>query len=77
VDYDADAGQAERLRPVADELGVSLPELAIRFALSNPDISSVLVGFSDHAQLEQAAHAAEAGPLPPGALERIVGDLLL
>ncbi len=77
VDYDADAGQAERLRPVADELGVSLPELAIRFALSNPDISSVLVGFSDHAQLEEAARAAEAGPLPAGALERIVGDLLL
>ncbi|MFI5266588.1 MAG: aldo/keto reductase [Chloroflexota bacterium] len=77
VDYDADAGKAERLRPVADVLGISLPELAVRFALSKPEISCVLVGFSDKAQLEEAAHAAEAGPLPAGVVERIVGDLLL
>jgi len=77
VNYDADADHAERLRPVADELHITLPELAIRFALSQPRVSCALVGFSDDAQLEEGARAAAAGPLPTQAIERIVGDVLL
>ena len=77
VEYTDDARHAERLRPVAVDLGISLPELAVRFALSRPEISCVLVGFSDEAQLEEAARAAAAGPLPDGAVDRLLSDLLL
>jgi L-galactose dehydrogenase/L-glyceraldehyde 3-phosphate reductase len=72
VDYNRDAAQAERLRPLARELGISLPQLAIRFALSNPSIPCALIGVSDEAQLEEAAEASAAGPLPSAAVQRIV-----
>jgi aryl-alcohol dehydrogenase-like predicted oxidoreductase len=75
VDYAADARQAERLRPLAGELGISLPELAVRFALSVPGVSCALIGISDEAQLDESARAAAAGPLPPDALQRIVASL--
>jgi aryl-alcohol dehydrogenase-like predicted oxidoreductase len=45
--------------------------LAIRFALSNPDISTVLVGFSDDSQIDAAAAYAERGPLLADTLDRI------
>jgi len=44
---------------------------AVRFVLSNPDVSIALVGLSDIAHLEEAARAAEAGPLPADAFERL------
>ena len=37
--------------------------MAVRFALSKPEVSTVLVGFSDILQLEQAVSWADAGPL--------------
>jgi L-glyceraldehyde 3-phosphate reductase len=43
---------------------VSPPEAAIRFALSNPGISTVLIGFSERIQVEQAAGYSSRGPLP-------------
>ena len=44
---------------------------AIRFALANTDISSVLIGFSNLAQIEQSAEIAALGPLPQEDLERL------
>lgn len=72
VSQGADARQAELLRPVALELGISLPELGVRFALSSPEVSCALVGISDVSQLEEAARAASAGPLPARAVQRIL-----
>jgi aryl-alcohol dehydrogenase-like predicted oxidoreductase len=72
TDYDADRQRAARLRPLADELGISLAELAIRFALSKPELATALVGISSVEQVEFAARSAEAGPLPAGAVERIL-----
>lgn len=72
TDYDADRQRATRLRPLADELGISLTELAIRFALSKPELATALVGISSVEQVEFAARSAEAGPLPAGAVERIL-----
>lgn len=45
--------------------------LAIRYALSNADISNVLIGFSDERQVVDAALYAAQGPLPHDALARI------
>ena len=51
----------------------SLVEGAIRFALSNGKLSTALVGLSSLSQLEDAVSAAEMGPLPQEALDRIRG----
>jgi L-galactose dehydrogenase/L-glyceraldehyde 3-phosphate reductase len=72
TDYSEDVRAAERLRPVAEELGISLAELGIRFALSKREVATALVGISSVEQVEYAARAAEAGPLPADVVERIV-----
>lgn len=49
----------------------ALAPAAMRFALSNPAVSTVLVGVSETRHVEEAAAAAALGPLPAGDLERI------
>ena len=46
-------------------------QTAIRFALANADISCVVLGLAELDHLEQAIAAAEMGPLPRDALERL------
>lgn len=76
TDYAADAARAARLRPIAAELGVGLAELAMRFALSKAGLATALVGVSEVEQIELAARAADAGPLPPDVVQRIVDTVL-
>ena len=71
--YEGNAERARALRPVVAELGLESPlELGFRFAQSKPGVSSVLVGFSDLDQLEDAVRWAGRGSLPASAVERIV-----
>src|SRR5262249_13384953 len=49
----------------------SLIEAAIRFAIGKPGLSTVLIGISHMAQLEQAVEYSAKGPLPAQALERL------
>ena len=44
--------------------GMSLPELAIRYILGDPEIDILLVGAVSVAEVEQNVAFAEAGPLP-------------
>ena len=46
-------------------------EAAIRFALANPGVAGVLVGFSELSHIDEALAAAEKGPLPEAALARL------
>ncbi|MDA1003281.1 MAG: aldo/keto reductase [Chloroflexi bacterium] len=46
----------------------TMPQRSIRFALDTPGVSGVLVGFSDVAQVEEAAAAADLAPLSASAL---------
>jgi aryl-alcohol dehydrogenase-like predicted oxidoreductase len=46
-------------------------QTAIRFVLANPDLSGAIVGLAELAHLEEALAAAEAGPLPPDALDKL------
>ena len=63
--------QFKRLYAFVRELGMSLPELALRFAISNPDISSVLMGSRSVDEVQQNIHSVDAGPLPKDVLDRI------
>jgi aryl-alcohol dehydrogenase-like predicted oxidoreductase len=68
-DYASDVARARALQPlVAQGHAGSLVEAALRFAITGDALSTVLIGCSDLAQLEQAAAAVEKGPLSPAAL---------
>ena len=51
--------------------GYPLAKFALRFALSNAAVNSVLVGVSEASQLRQAVEAADAGPLTDDQLAAI------
>lgn len=62
---------AQKAQVIADELGVSLPSLAIRFAISNPAVTTALVGTAKIRHLETAAEAVCEGPLPEAVLKKL------
>lgn len=63
--------QYRALYAFLDELGVPLPELGLRFVISNPDISCTLMGARSRQEVEQNVAAVEKGPLPPDVLKRL------
>lgn len=56
---------ADAAQGIADSIGISLPELAIRFAASNPAVSTILIGTIKPPHLESAILATQQGPLSP------------
>ena len=71
-DYDQDQSRAEAFRFLLDEgYAGSLAEASLRFALGNPGVSSVLVGYSSLEHLEQSVAFAGKRPLPPEATVRL------
>ncbi len=72
-EYDRDRERARAIASLAGALDLNgPPELALRFALAKPGISTALVGFSDLEQLEQAIQWAERGPLTEDAVQRVL-----
>jgi voltage-dependent potassium channel beta subunit len=72
----SNVAKASELQGVANELGVPLAQLAIAWCLRNPNVSTVILGASRVAQLEQNLGALEVLPkLTPEVLERIEGVL--
>ncbi len=51
--------------------GLDLPELGIRFVLSDPDITTLLTGAVTPREIERNVSIAEAGPLPPDVQRRL------
>lgn len=49
----------------------SLFELAVRFALSEPRLSTVLLGFSDHAQVGEALRVSALSSLDARVLAEV------
>jgi aryl-alcohol dehydrogenase-like predicted oxidoreductase len=64
----------QRAVAVADLLpaGMSLPEVALRFAIAHPGVASALVGFASPEQVEQAVVYAQRGPLSADEIERLL-----
>ena len=72
ADYAADLRRAQRLEPMVREGHAgSLAELAMRFAIANPALSTTLIGIANLEQFEAAASAVLKGPLSPAALARL------
>jgi len=70
--YRDDVARAQRFTFLVEDGVVSnLVEAAVRFAVSKPGVSTVLVGISSRDQLEQAVKYVERGPLPADALGHI------
>jgi aryl-alcohol dehydrogenase-like predicted oxidoreductase len=70
--FTADVARARQLEPlVMAGAARSLVELAQRFVITHPAVSTMLVGYSTHDQLEQAAAAVAKGPLPSEVIAKI------
>jgi len=63
--------QFRALYALVDECGIPLPELALRFVLSNPNVDCVLTGARSVEEVEQNVAAAERGPLSAEILTRL------
>ena len=64
--------KVENLRPIAEELGCSMAQLAIAWCASNPHVSTVITGASRASQVVENFEAIEVlDALTPELLERI------
>ncbi|MXW03485.1 MAG: aldo/keto reductase [Gemmatimonadetes bacterium] len=70
--------QFRRLYALVDDLDMPLPELAIRWVLSNPAVSTVLSGSRSVEEVEQNVGYVASGPLPAAVLDRVreIADLV-
>jgi len=59
----ASVTHAERLKPLIPS-GMSMPEMALRFILNNPDVSTIIPGMRKLHHVESNLAASQAGPLP-------------
>jgi aryl-alcohol dehydrogenase-like predicted oxidoreductase len=60
--YQRDQARAARVRQQLPS-GMTLPELAVRFVLGHPVVTSALIGFGSPEEVEQAVTFAQRGPL--------------
>jgi aryl-alcohol dehydrogenase-like predicted oxidoreductase len=71
-DYATDVRRAKSFEALLDEAGAQdVVELAIRYVISHPAISTAMVGLATLGELETAAGAASKGKLPAAVLHRI------
>jgi aryl-alcohol dehydrogenase-like predicted oxidoreductase len=50
--------RVQQLRPIAEDAGLSLAQLAVAWVLQNPDVSSAIVGASRPEQVSENVKAA-------------------
>src|SRR5262249_49364682 len=66
----ASVERAERLRPLIPP-GESMPAVALRFVLSNPDVATVIPGMRKPANVIANLAASDTGPLPAELLAQL------
>jgi aryl-alcohol dehydrogenase-like predicted oxidoreductase len=62
--------RVERLKAILPP-GMTLPEMALRFILSNPDVSTTIVGMRTAGHLRENLGVSDKGPLPPDLLSEL------
>ncbi len=67
----ADLARSAKVREALGAEAEALPQTAIRFALMQPGISGVLVGFSELEHIDQAVEAVDLGPLPGSVMQSL------
>jgi L-galactose dehydrogenase/L-glyceraldehyde 3-phosphate reductase len=68
------AEDERKARAVFDAIGEdhgTRAQVALRFVLSNPDVSCAIIGSAELHHIDDALRAAEMGPLPPEVLARL------
>lgn len=65
--------RADRLKPVAASAGLTMPEMALRFILNNPTVSTIIPGMRKIRNVEANCAASDAGPLPEGVWAELRG----
>jgi len=63
--------RADALKPLAEREGLTMPEMALRFILSNPTVSTIIPGMRKTAHVESNVAASDAGPLSADLLEEL------
>jgi aryl-alcohol dehydrogenase-like predicted oxidoreductase len=66
----ASVERAEALRPVIPS-GMTMPEMALRFILSNPDVSTVIPGMRKLKNTEMNIATSDAGALPLDLVQKL------
>jgi D-threo-aldose 1-dehydrogenase len=64
----------EQLYVLQQDCGLSLVTLTIRYLMADPNVTTILVGASTPAELEECVTAAQQGPLPSD-LHQAIEDL--
>ena len=62
--------RVERLRPVVPE-GITMPELALRHILQNPDVTTVIPGMRKRRHVEQNLAVSDGQPLPAAVMSEL------
>ena len=68
------AEEERKTRAVFEAIGAgegTRAQVALRFVLSNPDVSCAVIGSSELRHIDEALQAAERGPLPAATLARL------
>ena len=63
--------RVDRLRPILESPDQTLAQAALRFALTPPEVSTVIVGSTNPAHVADNARVSEMGPLDEETLERL------
>jgi aryl-alcohol dehydrogenase-like predicted oxidoreductase len=78
VDDDTLLERVQRLQPLADELGLTMAQLALAWVLREPNVASAIVGASRPEQLEDnaAASGVELSPEILSQIDEALGDVV-
>lgn len=64
----------KRLEQLSSSAGMDLPELALRYLLTQSDVTSILIGVETLAQVQENLKRFERGPLPADLFAAIQGE---
>ena len=76
---DAILGRVQQLRPVAEEAGLTLSQLAVAWTLQNPNVSAAIVGASRPEQVRENVKAAgvRLDPAVLAKIDHILGPVIV
>ena len=66
----ATVGRVDRLKPLVPA-GTTLPEVALRWILANPAVSTIIPGMRKPTHVRSSLSASDAGPLSPSLMQEL------